>query len=238
MLKAALFSLAVATNNVETVHQTPFFKVVNKNNSAQVFPLDSELSVKLWSKACRKALFYPLGKNNQEQLAKQLNLPLPDTISYVTSKLTHYKEEKIDGGLSCSGNIKETNAERNKAILALTNAWWAFSKNKSKFLKPLLRISMANSATTNDSIALIAIHTKGNKGLKILETQVNSEKLLLNESKIEVANFWFERGKYQRSIKVLYNCKTDQCENLKKKAKLKKELKDNEGDDSLSRYFT
>lgn len=237
MLKVALMSMAVVANAAATVHQTPYFKVVNKGNTAQVFPLKDNVSRKLWGKACRKALSYPLRVQKQQLLAKELNLSLPKTISYATSELTDYQEEKVEGGLSCTGNIEETEPEFGKATLALMNAWWSLEQNEKRFLKPLLRISMANSATRNDSIVLIATQTGGEKSEKIFKYQVDSTTLLLNKSKAAMANFWLEQGKYQLAIDILAHCNSQQCYQLHYKVKTQKELQDEKTADDLSSYF-
>jgi hypothetical protein len=237
MLKVALMSMAVVGNAAATVHQTPYFKVVNEGKTAQVFPLKDNVPRKLWGKACRKALSYPLRVQKQQQLAQELNLPLSETINYATSELTDYQEEKISGGLSCTGNIEETEPELGKAILALTNAWWSFEQNEKRFLKPLLRISMANTATRNDSIVLIATQTGGEKSEKIFKSQVDSKTLLLNKSKAAMANFWLEQGGYQSAIDITAHCNSQQCYKLHNKAKTQKELQDEKTADDLSSYF-
>jgi len=237
MLKVALMSMAVAANAAATVHQTPYFKVVNEGNTAQVFPLKDDVPSKLWAKACRKALSYPLRTQKQQNLAKELNLPLPETINHATSKLTDYQEEKISGGLSCSGTVVETEAELGKATLALMNAWWALEQKEKSFLKPLLRISVANPTTKNDAIVLIAKQAGGEKGQKIFAHQVDSTKLLLNNSKAAMANFWFEQGKYKAAINTLAHCDSQQCYQLQYKANIQKELQDEKTADDLSSYF-
>ena len=237
MLKVALMSMAVAANAAATVHQTPYFKVVNEGSTAQVFPLKDNVPSKFWAKACRKALSYPLRVQKQQSLAKELNLPLPNTINHVTSELTDYQEEKISGGLSCTGKIVETEAELGKATLALMNAWWALEHKEKSFLKPLLRISMANSVTRNDSIVLIATQTGGEKGNTIFKAQVDSTRLLLNKSKAATANFWLEQEKYQLAMDILAHCNSQQCYQLQSKANIQKERQDEKTADDLSSYF-
>lgn len=237
MLNVAIVSMAVAANPAATVHQTPYFKVSNQGNTAQVFPLKAELPRKLWKKACSKALSYPLRVEKQQLLAKELNLVLPKEINYATSHLSDYQEQKIEGGLSCSGKVEETKVELGKATLALMNAWWALEQDKTNLLKPLLRISMSNSATRNDSIVLIATQTGGEKGQKIFSQQVNSSNLLLNESKAAMANFWLEQGQYKPAINVLASCDSQACYQLQSKANIQKELQDEKTADDLSSYF-
>lgn len=237
MLKTALISMVVAANAAATVHQTPYFKVVNEGNTAQVFPLNDNVPSKLWLKACRKALSYPLRTQKQQHLAKELSLLLPETINHATSELTDYQEEKISGGLSCTGKVVETEAELGKATLAIMNAWWALEQNENDFLKPLLRISMANVVTRNDAIVLIAKQTGGEKGRKIFELQVNSKALLLNNSKAAMANFWIEQEKYKSAIDLLAHCDSQQCYQLQYKAKVQKDLQDEKTADDLSSYF-
>lgn len=237
MLKVALLSMTVAANAAATVHQTPYFKVVNEGNTAKVFPLKDNVPAKFWPKACRKALSYPLRVQKQQNLAKELNLSLPETINHATSELTDYREEKISGGLSCSGKVLETEAELGKATLALMNAWWALEQNKKSFLKPLLRISMANATTRNDAIVLIAKQTGGEKGQQIFEHQVNSTALLLNKSKAAMASFWLDQREYASAINILAHCDSQQCYQLQHKANIQKELQDEETADDLSSYF-
>jgi len=239
MLKAAIITMMLITvaAHAATEHHTPYFKVVNEGNTAQVFPLKDNVPSKLWAKACRKALSYPLRVQKQQDLATELNLSLPKTINHATSKLTDYQEEKISGGLSCTGKVVETEAELGKATLALMNAWWALEQNKKSLLKPLLRISMANSTTRNDAIVLIAKQTGGEKGQKIFERQVDSETLLLNSSKAAMANFWLEQGQHKSAINILANCDSQQCYQLQYKANIQKELQDEKTADDLSSYF-
>lgn len=239
MLKSATLalSLTVVANSAATVHHTPSFKVINKDNSAQVFPLNTELPVQLWKKACRKALSYPLRLRKQQQLAEQLNLALPEKINFATSELSNYQEQRIEGGFSCSGDIKETKPELGQATLALMNAWWAMDQGKNSFLKPLLRISMENPLTRNDSIVLIASHTGGEKGQKIFAQQVDSTNLLLNESKAAVAIFWLKQQRHQHAIDVLAHCDSNQCYQLQRKANKQKELQDEKTADDLTSYF-
>lgn len=237
MLKVALMSMTVAANAAATVHQTPYFKVVNEGNTAKVFPLKDNVPSKLWAKACRKALSYPLRIQKQQSLAKELSLALPETINHATSELTEYQEEKISDGLSCTGKVVEIDTELGKATLALMNAWWALEQNEKSFLKPLLRISMANAITRNDAIVLIAKQTGGNKGQKIFENQVNSAALLLNKSKAAIASYWLEKGDYKSAIDILSHCNTQQCYQLQIKAKIQKEFQDEKTADDLSSYF-
>lgn len=236
MLAAAL-SVTVAAASAATVHHTPSFKVINQADTAQVFPLNADLPTRLWAKACRKALTYPLRVKNQQQLAQQLNLALPDTINYATSHLSDYQDQKIDGGLRCSGKIEAITPELAQATLALMNAWWALEQGESSFLKPLLRLSMANSATRNDAIVLIATQTGGEKGKEIFEQQVNQGSLLLNQSKAALASFLIEQGHYQSAIDTLASCDSKQCYQLQSKVNHQKELQDEKTADDLSSYF-
>lgn len=237
MLAAAALSVTVVASSAITVHHTPSFKVINQADTAQVFPLNAELSSRLWAKACRKALTYPLRMKNQQQLAKQLSLALPDAVNYATSHLSDYQDQKIEGGLSCSGKIEEITPELAKATLALMNAWWALEQGESSFLKPLLRLSMAHSATRNDAIVLIATQTGGEKGKEIFEQQVDQSSLLLNQSKAALANFLIEQGSYQSAIDILANCDSKQCYQLQSKVNQQKELQDEKTADDLSSYF-
>ena len=220
-----------------TEHHTPYFKVINQGNTAKVFPLKTDLPVKIWKKVCRKALSYPLRLKKQQQLAKELNLTLPEHINYATSKLTNYQEQKIDGGLSCNGTIEEIKIEQGRAVLALMNAWWAVKENKKSFLKPLLSISISNPETKNDALVLIASETAGQKGQYIFKQQVNSNNLLLNESKASMANFWLVQGKYKQASNILAQCDSQLCYQLQYKAKMQKELQDEKTADDLSSYF-
>ncbi|TWX56861.1 hypothetical protein [Colwellia hornerae] len=237
MLFAAMLSVSVVATSAATVHHTPSFKVVNQAESAQVFPLNTELPFRLWKKACHRALSYPLRVEKQQQLAKQLNLTLPDKINYATSHLSNYQEKRIEGGLSCSGLVTETKPDLNKAMLALINAWWALEQGETKFLKPLLQLSMANLATRNDSIILIASQTGGKKGKEIFEQQANDINLLLNASKAALASFWLEQGNYQPAIDMLANCDSKTCYQLQRKVNMQKELKDEQTADDLASYF-
>ncbi|MBA6389915.1 hypothetical protein H4J38_03875 [Colwellia sp. BRX10-3] len=237
MLAAAVLSVSVVASSAATVHHTPSFKVINQADTAQVFPLNADLPTRLWVKACRKALSYPLRVQKQQQLAEQLNLALSDSINYATSHLSNYHDQKIEGGLSCSGTIKETEPELGKARLALMNAWWALEQGENSFLKPLLRLSMVNSATRNDAIVLIATKTGGEKGKGIFEHQVDGSNLLLNQSKAALANFWIEQGSYQSAIDILANCDSKQCYQLQRKVNTQKELQDEKTADDLSSYF-
>lgn len=234
---AIAMMLITVPAHAETEYHSPYFKVINKGNAAQVFPLKAQLPTKLWTKACRKALSYPLRVQKQQQLAKELNLALPDTINYATTELTDYQEEKIEGSLRCTGKIVEIQAELGKARLALMNAWWAITQNKKSFLKPLLRISMSIPATKNDAIVLIASQTGGQKGEKIFKQQVNNHHLLLNESKATVAKFWLEQGKHQTASSILAQCDSQHCYQLKHTANKQKELQDEKTADNLSSYF-
>jgi len=233
----AMLSVAVVASPVTTVHHTPFFKVINQAESAEVFPLNAELPTRLWKKACRKALSYPLRVRNQQQLAKQLNLALPENINYATSHLSDYQDQRIEGGLSCSGKVKETDPDLSKATLALMNAWWALEQGETSFLKPLLRLSMVNSATRNDSIVLIATQTGGQKGQEIFEQKVKGASLLLNASKAALASFWLEQGNYQPAIDILADCDSKQCYQLQREVKMQKELQDEKTADDLASYF-
>ncbi len=237
MLIAAMLSITVVASSAETVHHTPFFKVTNQADSAQVFPLNSGLSTRLWSKACRKALSYPLRVKKQQQLAQQLNLALPEKINYATTQVSNYQDQRIDGGLSCSGKVKETKTGLGKATLALINAWWALEQGKTDFLKPLLRLSMENSVTRNDSMVLIATQTGGPKGQAIFEQKIDGTNLLLNASKAAFASFWLEQGNYQFAIDMLAQCDSQQCYQLQRKVNTQKELQDEETADNLASYF-
>ncbi len=239
MFKVAAISMMLITvaAHAATEHHTPYFKVINEGDTAQVFPLKADLPTKLWTKACRKALSYPLRVQKQQQLAKEVNLPLPETVNYVTSELTDYQEEKIESGLSCHGKITETKKDLGKARLALINAWWALEQSKTSFLKPLLRISMATQATRNDSIVLIAKQAGGKKEQKIFEHQVDSTHLLLNKSKAAMASFWLEQGKHKQASNILAQCDSQQCYQLQYKANKQKELQDEKTADDLSSYF-
>jgi hypothetical protein len=237
MLSSALLALTVVASSATTVHHTPSFKVINQANSAQVYPLNTELPARLLEKACRKALSYPLRVQKQQQLAKQLNLALSEKINYATSHLSDYQEQRIEGGLRCSGKIKETQADLGEATLALMNAWWALEQGATGFLKPLLRISMANSATRNDSIVLIASQTGDKKRQEIFDKHIDNTSLLLNESKAALASFWLENGQYQSAIDVLAQCDSNQCYQLQGKVNMQKELQDEETADDLASYF-
>lgn len=237
MFIEAMLTVTVTATSAVSVHHTPYFKVINQAESAQVFPLNAELPSRLWEKACRKALSYPLRVQKQRELAEQLNLALSEKINYATSHLSDYQDQRIEGGLSCSGKVKETEPDLSKATLALINAWWALEQGETSFLKPLLRLSMANSATRNDSIILIATQTGGQKGQEIFEQQVEGTNLLLNESKAALANYWLEQGSYQPAIDMLAHCDSKQCYELQREVKLKKELQDEETADDLASYF-
>jgi hypothetical protein len=239
MLKVTIIPMLLITvaAHAATEHQTPYFKVVNDGNTAQVFPLKAGLPAKIWNKACRKALSYPLRVNKQRQLSKELDLPLPDTINYATSELTEYKEQKIEGGLTCNANIEETKTDLGRARLALMNAWWAIEQNKKGFLQPLLRISMSNPLTKDDSMVVIASQTSIQKGHKILTEQVNSNNLLLNESKASMAKFWLEQGNHKQASNILTQCDSQLCYQLQYKANIQKELYDEKTANNLSSYF-
>jgi hypothetical protein len=233
----AMLSVTVAATSAATVHHTPYFKVINQADSAEVFPLNAELPTRLWKNACRKALSYPLRVQKQQELAEQLNLALSEKINYANIHLSDFQDQRIEGGLSCSGKVKEIQPNLGKATLALMNAWWALEQDETSFLKPLLRLSMANSATRNDSIILIATQTGGQKGQEIFKHQVEGTNLLLNASKAALANFWLEQGNYQPAINMLEHCDSQQCYELQRKVKLKKELQDEETADDLASYF-
>ncbi|MCJ8296436.1 MAG: hypothetical protein MJK15_18720 [Colwellia sp.] len=237
MLPAAMLSVTIAASSAAIVHHTPAFKVINQADSAQVFPLNTDLPARLWTKACRKALSYPLRVLKQQQLAKQLNLALSDKINYATSHLSDYQDQKIEGGLSCSGKVNETKPELGKATLALMNAWWALEQGETSFLKPLLRLSIAHSATRNDAIVLIASQNGGQKGKEIFEEQVDGTSLLLNASKAALASFWIEQGDHQPAIDILAHCDSKLCYQLQLKVNLHKELEEEETADDLASYF-
>ena len=237
MLIAGLLSITVVASSAPTVHHTPSFRVINRADSAQVFPLNANTPTKLWKKACRKALSYPLKVRNQQLLAKLLNLDLPKEIYFVKSQLTDYKEKINGDSISCSGKIKEVEPELGRSTLALMNAWWALEQGKIEFLKPLLQISMANSVTRNDAIVLIATHEGGSKRQSILEQQVDDTKLLLDDSKIALSNFWVEQGKYQPALDLLKGCEHSLCYQLQRKVSKEKELQDEKTADDLASYF-
>jgi hypothetical protein len=237
VLIAGLLSITVVAASAPTVHHTPSFRVINRPDSAQVFPLNANIPTKLWKKACRKALSYPLKVRKQQLLAKQLNLDLPKGVYFVNSQLTDYQENKIDNGINCSGKVKEVSPDLGRSTLALMNAWRALEQEKIEFLKPLLQISMANDATRNDAIVLIATHEGGSKRQGILEQQADDTKLLLDDSKIALSDFWIEQGKYQSALDLLKDCDHPQCYQLQRKVSREKELQDEKTADDLASYF-
>ncbi|MCL2916290.1 hypothetical protein L2725_21375 [Shewanella corallii] len=161
--------------------------------------------------ACRRALLLPHKKKNHQALQTLTGLTLPEQPGYFQADVSSFQLERQQDWIYCTGQVALAPEAQNLAGLAMAQAWSALSAKRHELLRPLLKFTLDQEATYNDSLILIAISAGGTKGVEQLKQHLLEPEFLLDVSRFKGAEFLQDAGEFELALGLLEPCRRTYC---------------------------
>ena len=233
IITLALVASATFDSKQTIEYKTTFYSAQVNGQYARVKALKSNAKQAL-DNACRKALTLPERNKIKIALARKLNITLPDSVYFMESELTDYKQEKQEEWLVCTGKVTPADTAINEAGLAITAAWWISEQQDKTNLRPLLKVAMSHPSTMSDAVALAADQSPQNERIEYLDKYLVAEELKIDAAKVSVAQVWLNNQRYKQVLSLMEKCESVDCKRLSMIAQAEYEQRTA---DDLSSYF-
>ncbi|PYE35155.1 hypothetical protein DFP83_10129 [Idiomarina fontislapidosi] len=198
---------------------------------------EQDLPAQVDQKACRLLLSKPQRLQLKAELSETLGFEIADNVSFFAGRIDNEKLWTADGWQHCSGNVVVENKALNLAALAVRAAWQMQGQLDQTQLKQLLQLSLSESYSSADAVALIAHLAPEPRQFAYLQQNLQPEQLTLDTAKYSAARLYFNQQDYGQSITIASTCESIDCQRLRVQAEQKKEQQDADKAFDLDSYF-
>jgi hypothetical protein len=157
---------------------------------------------------CQRALGLPYVNELKSQLNSALDTTIGPGVHYATGEIDDFRYSVSGNSAECSGEFVARDRQGDLLQIALRVLWADNSKLAQDSQKKLLDLLADRTLTTNDAMAYMAVEADEADLLFLVDGVIDWDQILLDISRIRVAQRLADFDRTKRAKQILDGCKS------------------------------